>query len=214
MTKFLLIYAASITLLLAGGAAWLRHTMTENGRLRRNQEALTSEIEHYVTSSGRSAATIHALELDLAEFRRMHADDVERIRELDIALRRVESSASAATATRLDIEAPLRDTTIERTDICADIATHLGQGPLLEEAESFQWSDDWCKVRGIIRDDIVECLVESVDTLHQIIHRVPRKFLCFRFGTKAIRQEIVSSNPHTKVVYSEYIELPRRRRRR
>ena len=32
-------------------------------------------------------------------------------------------------------------------------------------------------------------------------------FLFFRFGTKGIRQEVWSSNPHTRLVYSEYIEL-------
>ena len=31
--------------------------------------------------------------------------------------------------------------------------------------------------------------------------------LFFRYGTKAIRQEIVSSNPHTEVVYSEVVSF-------
>ena len=50
-------------------------------------------------------------------------------------------------------------------------------------------------------------IVQSRDTLVQIVHRVPKRFLFFRFGTKAIRQEVVSMNPHTKVAYADYIEL-------
>ena len=63
------------------------------------------------------------------------------------------------------------------------------------------------RVWGIIRRDTLMLDYRSVDTLHQVIHRVPRKFLFFRFGTKGIRQEVWSSNPHTRLVYSEYIEL-------
>jgi len=38
---------------------------------------------------------------------------------------------------------------------------------------------------------------------------LPRRFLFIRYGTKAIRQEMVSSNPHTQLVYTEYIEFTR-----
>ena len=64
----------------------------------------------------------------------------------------------------------------------------------------------------MIRADSVSCRVVSVDTLQQIVHRVPRRFLFIRWGTKAIRQEVVSSNPHTNIVYTEYIELKRKKR--
>lgn len=214
MRKFLLIYSASTTLLLVGGVAWLNHSIDENKRLRRNQEALTSEIEHYKSENGDAVATIQALELHLAEFKRMRQRDTERIKELNIALRRVESIAATSTSTRLTIEAPLHDTTVARTDLYSTLATRIGFEPILDKGEGFEWSDKWVTVKGVILNEKVECTIESVDTLHQILHRVPRKFLCFRFGTKAIRQEIISTNPHTKVVYAEYIELSRQRRRR
>lgn len=214
MRKFLLIYSASTTLLLVGGVAWLNHSIDENKRLRRNQEALTSEIEHYKSENGDAVATIQALELHLAEFKRMRQRDTERIKELNIALQRVESIAATSTSTRLTIEAPLHDTTVARTDLCSTLTTRMGFEPILDKGEGFEWSDKWVTVKGVLLNEKVECTIESVDTLHQVLHRVPRKFLCFRFGTKAIRQEIISTNPHTKVVYAEYIELSRQRRRR
>ena len=60
-----------------------------------------------------------------------------------------------------------------------------------------------------IRTDSVACRVESTDTLRQVVHRVPRRFLFIRWGTKALRQEIVSSNPHTRIVYSDYVKFER-----
>ena len=211
MRKFLLIYSASATLLLAGGVAWLRHTTTENGRLRRNQVALTSEIEHYTSRHGEAVATIQALELRIAEFRSMHEEDAKRIRELDIALRRANSLSTVASATTLTISAPLTDTVAERKGFCADIAESILHRPLLDSAKVFRWSDNWVNIEGVIRNDKVDCRIESIDTLRQIVHRVPRKFLFFRFGVKAIRQEIISSNPHSKIVYAEYIDLRRRK---
>ena len=91
------------------------------------------------------------------------------------------------------------DSTAISHDICKAV----------EEIHHFSHHTPWVHIEGEVRRDTLLLDYHSIDTLHQIVHRVPRKFLFFRFGTKAIRQEIISSNPHTKIVYSEYIELRR-----
>ena len=73
----------------------------------------------------------------------------------------------------------------------------------------FRWRDAWVTVEGRIRTDSVACRVQSTDTLRQVVHRVPRRFLFIRWGTKALRQEIVSSNPHTRIIYSDYVKFER-----
>lgn len=80
---------------------------------------------------------------------------------------------------------------------------------LPDSLRRFRWSDPWVTVEGILGRDSVACRIESRDTLRQIIHRIPRRFLFIRWGTKALRQEIISSNPHTRIVYSEYIRIER-----
>ena len=50
-------------------------------------------------------------------------------------------------------------------------------------------------------------LIQSRDTIIQLIHRVPRRLWFIRWGTKAIRQEIISRNPYSRIAYTEYIEL-------
>ena len=91
---------------------------------------------------------------------------------------------------------PLRDSIIVRDTLRDTVRIFLG-------------GDVWSRVAGVIRGDSLRYSVQSIDTLFQVVHRVPRRFLFFRYGTKAIRQEIVSSNPHTRLVYSEYVELSR-----
>lgn len=197
MKKSLLIYAVGATLLLIAGAAILHQRADEIARLRNNCEALSSETKFYKTRLGESAASVMALQLDLDEYRERHEQDLKRIRSLDIRLRRVESVSKTATKSEVEFVAPRCDTVI-----------------LHDTISLFRWNDAWTHVEGIIRGEEVECKVESVDTLYQVIHRVPHRFWFIRYGTKAIRQEIVSSNPHTRIVYAEYIELPKRRKKR
>ena len=185
------------TLLLIAFGVVLHHRATEIARLRNNCEALSSETKLYKTRLNESAASVVALQLDLDEYREQHRRDVKRIRSLGVRLRRVESVAKSATESEVQFVAPRRDTII-----------------LHDTLSLFRWSDAWMQVEGAIRGEEVECKIESVDTLHQIVHRVPHRFWFIRYGTKAIRQEIVSSNPHTKIVYTEYIELPKRRKKR
>lgn len=137
------------------------------------------------------------MQLQLKEFKEQHSRDAKQIKALGLQLRRVESVARSATESKVEFVAPRTDTVLVRDTLSL-----------------FRWRDEWVKVEGIIRGEEVECRVESIDTLHQIVHRVPHRFLFVRYGTKAIRQEIVSSNPHSHIVYAEYIELPKRIKRR
>ena len=206
MRKILFYYSVVATLLLIACALFLRHSTGEVARLRNNNEALTSETQLYKTRLEESVASTVALQLlenpsCCCFLPSDSADNTKRIRELGIRLRRVESVATATTHAEVEFSAPLRDT------IFLDC--------LLPDTSSvFRWSDRWVSIEGIIRNGNAECHIESVDTLRQIVHRVPHKFLFFRYGTKSIRQEITSSNPHTRIVYAQYIELPKRRKRK
>ena len=195
MKKLLLYYSIVATLLFIVCVVLLRHRNIEVARLRNNNEALSSETELYKTQFNESAASVVALQLRIDEFRKQHAEDTKRIKALGIQLRRMESVATTATESKTEFVAPRRDTVI-----------------LQDTLSLFRWSDSWVSIEGRVRNEEVECHIESIDTLRQIVHRVPRRWWFIRYGTKAIRQEITSSNPHTRIVYTEYIELPKRKR--
>lgn len=197
MQKYLILYAVIVTALLVVA---IRHFRGENRRLTQNQTALASEIEHYRTQLGQEAASAQALRLRCAEFEELRAADAEEIRRLGIRLRRVEAAGKNVTQTDLEVRAPLHDTiVIHRRDTL----------PIIDTARGFRWQDPWVTVEGLLVGDSVACRVQSIDTLRQVVHRIPRKFLFIRWGTKALRQEIVSSNPHTRIIYAEYIRIER-----
>ena len=152
----------------------------EADRLRANLYALNDTLCRCRTRLGEETVSVEALRLRCSEFERLRAADAAEIRRLGIRLRRAE------------VPVPVRDTVILRDTL-----------------RLFRWRDAWVEVEGLVGRDTAECRVESRDTLIQVLHRVPRRFLFIRWGTKAVRQEIVSRNPHTKIVYAEYVKIER-----
>lgn len=197
MKKYLFLYAVAVTALLVCGYGRYRR---ENRRLTQNQHALAAGIERYRTRLGQEAASVQALRLRCAEFEELRAADAAEIRRLGIKLRRLEAAARTATATKVEIRTPVRDTVVVRLSDTLVVRDTL---------RLFRWRDAWVRVEGAVTADSVLCRVESADTLRQVVHRIPRRFLFIRWGPKALRQEIVPSNPHTRIVYSEYVKIER-----
>ena len=178
------------------------HNMTaERERLERNQRALLSDVETYKTRADKWAATAEVLELTISELRQARAEDTKRIKELGIRLCEVESYARSITQKRGDATLPLRDTVIVRDTV-----------------KIFSSEGGHIELSGMVHNDSITYHFTSTDTIYQVVRRVPRRFLFFRYGTKAIHQDVWTSNPSTKVVYTEFIEIekpkPAKRRKR
>ena len=220
-----------MALLVLSGLLWiqtvrLRGERAERRRVQSNNEVLADSMEFYRTASGKHAASRQVLELRASELERYNAQLAATVRELRIKARRLEAAAMTATRTEVQITAPLEPASPQSSawekygagvrraadSVKAALDRKFSGLPKVPEAKVFRWSDRHVSVDGVIRDDSASCRVVSVDTLQQIVHRVPRRFLFIRWGTKAIRQEVVSSNPHTNIVYTEYIELKRKKR--
>ncbi len=165
----------------------------EGRRLKSNQEALTAEITHYQQRLGGEIASVQALRLRCEEYEVLRARDAEEIRSLGLKIRRLEAAARTTLQSEVRAEAPLHDSLT----------------PLLDTLRLFRWQDPWVEVEGALQGDSVACRIRSVDTLVQVVHRIPHRFLFIRWGTKALRQEIHSKNPHTQIVAAEYIQIER-----
>ena len=196
MKKLFWVYTLVVTVLLAAVICDGLSQRSTIERLERNNRALSQDLEHYVTKNGEQAASIEALELTTRQFRQLCADKDAEIKALGLKVKRLKSISEAVTETKVDTVTPFVTAGPTRDSI-----------PALEPIGSLEWADAWVSVRADVGNGLARVSVTSRDTLRQYVHRVPWKFLCFRFGTKGIRQEIVSSNPHTQIVYAEYIEF-------
>ena len=162
----------------------------ENRRLQANERILREGVTLYRTRADRSAASVEALTLEVDKFKKLHTEDRATIDEMGIRLRRMESYAKSVTASTIRDTIILRDTIIKHDSV--RYANH---------------TTPWTMLNAILDQDRLSYEIINYDTLHQIIHRVPRKLWFIRYGTKAIRQEVTSSNPNTRLIYTEYIEI-------
>lgn len=190
----ILVYANIFLIISVLGLSFLlNNAREEKKRLANNQKSLLSDVEYYKTESGKNAASVQKLELTRSELEKHCKDLTQTVEDLGIKVKRLQSASTTVTKTEVEIQTVVRDSIVYR------------DRPVILKA--INWEDPWIKLDGILDGIDFSAKIQSVDTLSHIAHRVPKKFLFFRFGTKAVRLEVVNKNPHSKIVYTEYIEL-------
>lgn len=174
----------------------------DRDRLKENQSFLlhNGEVEIKQTNTGCSQASVPALTLRPSEFRRSGDTLLRTAKAAGIKASRISEAATAATTTHVDFDARVFRTvvhdTLRDTVLCP-------ASPL----PALSWNDPWVSLSGTIADSIFHGSLTSNDTLDIIVHRVPKRFLFFRFGCKQVRMDIISRNPHTRLTYARYYQL-------
>lgn len=194
MNKYLIITCVILCIACVSLFNWGNNQKKEKNRLDGNQTALMEQMNVYQTEAGKSAASVQALMLSKEELEKYCSELTNTVDELNVKVKRLQSASTTATETKVEVHTTVKDGIVYRN---ASIDT----------IQAISWKDNWVSVTGELHNKNIKLDIHSVDTLRQIVHRVPKKFLFIKYGTKAIRQEVVSTNPHTKIVYSEYIEL-------
>lgn len=194
MKKALLIVNAVLILFSCALAYGIQKERSEKERFKANQTALLAQVDTLTTENGKHAADVLKLSLTVDELRNANAQLVKTADELNIKLKRIQSASTTATNTEVKVITQVRDSIVYRDSVIVPV-------------KAFTWRDSWTDVNGVIERDSVDLLVSSVDTLTTIVHKVPHKFWFIKWGCKAVKQTVVSSNPHTKITYTEYIEV-------
>ena len=197
MKKYLIIMCLALAVLCAWLGQALSRCNKDRERLQNNQNALMQEVRLYETKLGESAASVQRLQLTKDELEGKYKAICQEAEDLGIKLKRLQSVSQTTTQAEIHAKAEIRDSIVYKPEI------HL-----VDTLKAFCWKDPpWAFVDGVIDSGKVDLSISTNDTIIQIVHRVPKKFLFFRFGTKAIRQEIITKNPYNRIRYSEYIEL-------
>lgn len=177
---------------------------SEAERTKENQDILlhNGKVEIGRTQSGRPRASVSAITLKTSDLKR-NPDSLLAVnrKELKIKNSRIMAAATTSTTTKVDVKAAIQAVP---HDTCS-----LLSGPYRppDVSQTVSWSDPWITLRGKIEGDSMQMHIESRDTLQMIVHRVPKKFLFFRYGTKGVRMEVVGQNPHSQLSYPKIIML-------
>lgn len=184
-----------------------RNMKADRDRLKENQNILLRRgtVEIKQTNTGLSQASVPALTLRSSEFRQSGDTLLQVAKAAGIKTSRITEVATAAATTSVEFKTRVFQTIVHDTvrDTVARSLTTLLPSRQLQ----LSWNDPWVSLSGTITDSIFHGSITSVDTLDIIVHRVPKRFLFFRFGCKQVRMDVVSRNPHTQLTYARFLQL-------
>lgn len=156
-------------------------------RLEQNQTALLSKISSYKTDSARSAVSISQLRLTTEELKESNLSLLDDIEELNIKLKRVNAASSVNIESNYDIKAEVKDSVIVRDSI-------------VYKYKCIDYKNPYIILQGcIVSPTVFEGKIKTFNSITRVEHRVPKKFLFFRFGTKLVKEEYLCSNPYSEI---------------
>lgn len=193
----------SLAVLLLGGAVallWQRngYLKEERNRYRGNTEALLSEMKRIRVDSTTMAVDVNALRLRVDEYKRLRAEDAERIKRLGVKIKNLEAAARHEVEVAGPIDATVRDTVVVRDTV-----------PVLRQ--KVEMITPHIRFTGIIKDNRLRGEIRVPVTLHQAVW-VEYKGWWFWKRVKAVHQTISSDNPYAEIRYSEYIQITKSNR--
>lgn len=171
-----------------------KESKAEAQRYYNNTRVLLERCDQYELENGQQVASVGALELDKRMFEERCKDLTAQVEALGLKLKNVQAASKAATTSKIEIQTIVRDTIIINADA-------------IDTIKVIEWRDPWMEVSGYINNQVADLSITSRDTIYQVIHKIPKRFLFFRWGCKEIRQTMTSTNPHTQIVYTEYIAI-------
>ena len=172
----------------------------ERDKYRTNTETLLQDVSRYQTKDSLNAAKVGVLELKLSEFEKYRASDAELIKTLQTKNRELERVTTTQMETINELRATVRDSvvyllgdTVTTVLRCVDIVE-----PYFE-LHGCATPDGQFTGTHINRDSLL--IVETVQY---------KRWLGFLWKTKKIKNreiDVISRNPHTKIMGVEYTEI-------
>lgn len=204
MKKYLIIAAIALAVA-AVVTIWVQRSRInqltgERDKYRTNTETLLQDVSRYQTKDSLNAAKVGVLELKLSEFEKYRASDAELIKTLQTKNRELERVTTTQMETINELRATVRDSvvylpgdTVTTVLRCVDIVE-----PYFE-LHGCATPDGQFTGTHINRDSLL--IVETVQY---------KRWLGFLWKTKKIKNreiDVISRNPHTKIIGVEYIEI-------
>lgn len=204
MKKYLIIAAIALAVA-AVVTIWVQRSRInqltgERDKYRTNTETLLQDVSRYQTKDSLNAAKVGVLELKLSEFEKYRASDAELIKTLQTKSRELERVTTTQMETINELRATFRDSvvyllgdTVTTVLRCVDIVE-----PYFE-LHGCATPDGQFTGTHINRDSLL--IVETVQY---------KRWLGFLWKTNKIKNrkiDVISRNPHTKIMGVEYIEI-------
>lgn len=204
MKKYIIIAAIALAVA-AVVTIWVQrsriNTLTgERDKYRTNTETLLQDVSRYQTKDSLNAAKVGGLELKLSEFERYRASDAELIKTLQTKNRELEAVTTAQMETITELRGTVRDSIVY---LPGDTTTTV--------LKCVDISDPWFYLKGCTTPDgTFTGTFINRDSILIAATVQYKRFLGFLWKTNKVKNreiDIISKNPHTKIIGVEYIEI-------
>lgn len=188
------VFAAMLCVIVAQGVS-IHKIKQQRERNARNVSALMADVRQYRTRDSLNAAKVNSLELTLRDYERFRAEDAATIKALQTKNRDLQRVTTTQTHTIMALAAQPKDTIIVRDSVkMSAIAVHSG--------------DAWYDFDGLLADGMFSGTLNVRDSLLLVETVKYKRFWGFLWKTKKVKDrhlDVVSRNPHTKIIGIEHI---------
>lgn len=203
MKKYLIIAAIALAVA-AVVTIWVQRSRInqltgERDKYRTNTETLLKDVSRYQTKDSLNAAKVGVLELKLSEFEKYRASDAELIKTLQTKNRELERVTTTQMETINELRATVRDSVV-----------YLPGDTVTTVVRCIEYSDKWVDFDGCIKNNTFSGKIITRDSLLITETVQYKRWLGFLWKTKKIKNreiDVISRNPHTKIMGVEYIEI-------
>lgn len=203
MKKYLIIAAIALAVA-AVVTIWVQRSRInqltgERDKYRTNTGTLLQDVSRYQTKDSLNAAKVGVLELKLSEFEKYRASDAELIKTLQTKNRELERVTTTQMETINELRATVRDSIV-----------YLPGDTVTTVLRCIEYSDKWVDFDGCIKNNTFSGKIITRDSLLITETVQYKRWLGFLWKTNKIKNreiDVISRNPHTKIMGVEYIEI-------
>lgn len=196
VTMYLIIIVLGMAAVTGVAMHQCKRLQQDNERLSANIASLSAGTQQYKTEAGKQAARAQQLELTAGELKQHCADLQARLNDMGIKNKYLQRAVYASTQMSAKVDTVVRDSIV-----------YVPQLARLDTLQVLQWADAWVRLNGTIHAGRFSGSITSQDTITVAVHKVPKKFLFIKWGTKRIDVSVASSNPHTIINQVKCVEI-------
>ena len=191
MRKGLIIVVTILVVIVTVLSYLLDNERKESKRVSDNQTALITGLEYRRTKDSTEIASVNIITLERNEYKRLYKQRGDTIEDMGYKLSRVKSEQEIKTESNHKIKVPIKDHTL---------ANNL-------TAPCFNYSSPYLDVTGCVIDSTLHAEIKMKADLDIIAHRVPKQWWFIKWGTKAVKVDVISKDKNCTITHNRYIEL-------
>lgn len=199
MKQYILIISA-LVLIVIGATSIVNRLNASRARYvqyKQNQETLLDSLEYYKTLDSLNTVRIGSLTLSFEDYKKYRAEDYSIVNSAT-KHEKLSSVNTVSSETSNSIITLLRDTI--RDTIYADTI------------KAFSYKSRYTDVNGLIFSDSIKIDIHNREELIVMQSIEKKKFLGIRlpiwlFGQKRVNVRVVSRNPNTQIINSEFVNI-------